>query len=72
MSDERRILLAHGNGGRLMRELIEEVFARHLAGPLLDTRADAATLPWQAPDMVFTTDGFTRQELPHEGANYCG
>ena len=69
MSDERRILLAHGNGGRLMRELIEEVFARHLAGPLLDTRADAATLPWQAPDMVFTTDGFTVQPLEFPGGD---
>ncbi len=34
--------LAHGNGGRFMRELIEEVFARHLASAVLDTRADAA------------------------------
>jgi len=69
MSDERRILLAHGNGGRLMRELIDEVFARHLAGPLLDTRADAVTLPWQAPDMVFTTDGFTVQPLEFPGGD---
>ncbi|PKO73623.1 MAG: hydrogenase expression/formation protein HypE, partial [Betaproteobacteria bacterium HGW-Betaproteobacteria-17] len=39
--DDTRILLAHGNGGRLMRELINDIFARHLGNPLLDTDADA-------------------------------
>jgi hydrogenase expression/formation protein HypE len=28
---ETHISLAHGNGGRFMRELIDELFARHLA-----------------------------------------
>jgi hydrogenase expression/formation protein HypE len=69
MSDERRILLAHGNGGRLMRELIEEVFAHHLAGPHLDTRADAVTLPWQTNELVLTTDGFTVQPLEFPGGD---
>jgi len=69
MSDTRRILLAHGNGGRLMRELIEEVFARHLANPLLDTRADAVTLSLPEQEMVFTTDGFTVQPLEFPGGD---
>jgi len=69
MSDEGRILLAHGNGGRLMRELIEEVFARHLANPLLDTRADAVTLALQESEIVFTTDGFTVQPLEFPGGD---
>ena len=34
---DTHVSLAHGNGGRYMRELIQEVFARHLANPLLDT-----------------------------------
>jgi hypothetical protein len=33
MSEDRYISLAHGNGGRYMRELIAEVFARHLSDP---------------------------------------
>jgi len=28
--DDKYISLAHGNGGRYMRELIAEIFARHL------------------------------------------
>ena len=43
--DDKHISLAHGNGGRYMRELIEDVFARHLADPALDTHCDAAPLP---------------------------
>jgi len=34
---DTHVSLAHGNGGRYMRELIHEIFARHLANPLLDT-----------------------------------
>jgi hydrogenase expression/formation protein HypE len=69
MSDPRRILLAHGNGGRLMRELIDELFARHLANPQLDTRADAVTLAWPEEELVFTTDGFTVQPLEFPGGD---
>ena len=34
---DTHISLAHGNGGRLMRELIEELFVPALANPHLDT-----------------------------------
>jgi hydrogenase expression/formation protein HypE len=69
MSDEQRILLAHGNGGRRMRELIDEVFAHHLANPHLDTRADAVMLAWPDDDLVLTTDGFTVQPLEFPGGD---
>ncbi len=67
---DQHISLAHGNGGRLMRELIEELFAPALGNPLLDTRADAVGLP--IPDdleLVVTTDGFTVQPLEFPGGN---
>jgi hydrogenase expression/formation protein HypE len=38
---DTHISLAHGNGGRMMRELIEELFVPALANPQLDTNADA-------------------------------
>jgi len=68
--DDARIGLAHGNGGRFMRELIEELFARHLAGGVLDTDTDACPLP-DLPDgeVVFSTDGFTVQPLEFPGGN---
>jgi hydrogenase expression/formation protein HypE len=68
--DEARIGLAHGNGGRYMRELIQEVFARHLGGGVLDTDLDACPLPsLPAGEVVFTTDGFTVQPLEFPGGN---
>ena len=67
---DTHISLAHGNGGRFMRELIEELFARHLANPLLSTDVDAATVPWaDAGEMVVTTDGFTVQPLEFPGGD---
>jgi hydrogenase expression/formation protein HypE len=65
------ISLAHGNGGRYMRELIEQIFARHLRGSVLDTTADAVALPWDGAEgeLVFTTDGFTVQPLEFPGGN---
>lgn len=68
--DDRRISLAHGNGGRYMRELIDEIFARRLANPALDTRLDAAPLAL-ATDLVpfITTDSFTVQPLEFPGGD---
>lgn len=64
------ITLAHGNGGRLMRELIDNVFAKHLASPDLDTRLDAADITFDAEGtLVMTTDGFTVQPLEFPGGN---
>ncbi len=66
------ISLAHGNGGRYMRELIESVFARHLANPLLDIQADAVPLPnvgQGGGEVMFTTDGFTVQPLEFPGGD---
>jgi hydrogenase expression/formation protein HypE len=67
--EDTRILLAHGNGGRLMRELIADIFARHLANPVLDTDADAVALPPLDGVVMVTTDGFTVQPLEFPGGN---
>ena len=52
------ITLAHGNGGRFMRELVRDLFALHFANPLLDVFADAACVPSPNGKLVFTTDSF--------------
>ena len=68
---DTHISLAHGNGGRLMRELIDQLFARHLKNDLLDTRTDASFIPLDlnAGDVVITTDGFTVEPLEFPGGN---
>lgn len=67
--DDERISLAHGNGGRFMRELIEEIFARHIGAEDLDVQADAAPIALNGGDVMITTDGFTVQPLEFPGGN---
>lgn len=67
--EDTRILLAHGNGGRYMRELIVDIFDRHLGNPLLDTQADAVALPPLDGDVMVTTDGFTVDPLEFPGGD---
>ncbi len=66
---DSHISLAHGNGGRYMRELINELFAKHLNNKQLDTSLDAVTLPWPHELLVFTTDGFSVQPLEFAGGS---
>lgn len=66
---DKYITLAHGNGGRFMRELIEETFARQLGNPQLDVQADAARLRLGEQELLFTTDGFTVQPLEFPGGD---
>lgn len=60
------ITLAHGNGGKRMRQLIEELFA-----PLYADREqlqhDAASLSLPAGEAMITTDGFTVKPLEFPG-----
>ncbi|MEO1750839.1 hydrogenase expression/formation protein HypE [Thiofaba sp. EF100] len=64
-----QITLAHGNGGRLMRELIEQVFAERLGSLAPDTRLDAAELSWATGRLLVSTDGFTVQPLEFPGGS---
>ncbi len=67
--EDDRISLAHGNGGRFMRELIEEIFAQHLGRDELDTQADAVPIALNGGDALITTDGFTVQPLEFPGGD---
>ncbi len=57
MSDEV-ILLAHGEGGKRSRELVEKTIAARFANPLLAPLFDSALLGEQAGEIAFTTDGY--------------
>ena len=67
--DDTRISLAHGNGGRFMRELIEDVFARNLYKSELDVQADAVPIALGDGEVLITTDGFTVQPLEFPGGD---
>jgi len=67
--EDDRVTLAHGNGGRYMRELIEEIFAHHLGPSDLDVQADAVPLRLNGGEPMITTDGFTVQPLEFPGGD---
>ena len=67
--EDDRISLAHGNGGRFMRELIEDVFASALSASEIDVQADAVPIDLGDGEVMITTDGFTVQPLEFPGGN---
>ena len=72
MSDERTIRLAHGSGGRLMHELIEQTIARKLGNPVLSELGDSARLDGLLPggaSIAFTTDSYVVQPLFFPGGD---
>ena len=44
-----RILLGHGSGGRLYRDLVRDVFVAAFANPVLERLDDAAALSHRSP-----------------------
>ncbi|HJV89273.1 MAG TPA: hydrogenase expression/formation protein HypE [Holophagaceae bacterium] len=52
------VQVAHGGGGRVMRELLERTLLPTFANPALEARHDAALLPRPEGRLAFTTDTF--------------
>lgn len=69
MSQDDRITMAHGGGGRASRQLIEEEIARRFDGAALHGLPDAATLSAPSCGLVFSTDSFVVQPLEFPGGN---
>ena len=53
-----RILLAHGSGGTMMRELIEDVFLAEFGDDALKRMDDAASLDFPSGRVAFSTDTY--------------
>ncbi len=52
------VLLAHGDGGLLTRELVEGLFLKYFKSPLLRQFSDAAVFNWPGSRLAITTDAF--------------
>lgn len=66
---EEKILLSHGNGGRMMHDLIENLFLRHFENKLLSEQSDSAILPVNTEEIAFTTDSFVIDPIFFPGGN---
>ena len=68
MSQEKKITMAHGSGGRATNDLIREIFAQAFTNPVLDAMEDAAVVPGNEK-IAFTTDSFVVEPLEFPGGD---
>ncbi|MBI5742926.1 MAG: hydrogenase expression/formation protein HypE [Elusimicrobia bacterium] len=64
-----RVQLGHGSGGRLSRELVEQVFLKGFANPALAPLEDAAELTLGGARLAFTTDSYVVTPVEFPGAD---
>ena len=69
MRKEEKILLSHGNGGRLMQELISDLFLRNFGNKKFEDQLDSAILTIDSREIAFTTDSFVIDPLFFPGGN---
>ncbi|MFH1202388.1 MAG: hydrogenase expression/formation protein HypE [Candidatus Omnitrophota bacterium] len=65
---KRRIMLAHGSGGRLMHGLIKELLLKKLNNPILAELSDSALIKYK-DRIVFSTDSFVVTPLFFPGGD---
>ncbi len=70
----RMVTLAHGGGGKAMKDLIDDVFARAFDNPLLapmedQARIDLASLAALGDRLAFTTDSYVVDPLVFPGGD---
>jgi hydrogenase expression/formation protein HypE len=63
----KRIVLAHGGGGRLTNQLIEDIFLPAFSNAALDARHDGAVLAVGGARLAMTTDSYVVQPLIFPG-----
>ncbi|MRG93733.1 hydrogenase expression/formation protein HypE [Polyangium spumosum] len=65
----RTVQLAHGGGGRLSRDLVEQVFMPAFGGAALSSRHDGAVVEVPAGRIAMTTDGYVVKPLFFPGGD---
>jgi hydrogenase expression/formation protein HypE len=64
-----QVQLAHGGGGKLMHELLEQLVLPVIGNPILETRHDGAVLGLQGARFAFTTDSYVVHPLFFPGGD---
>jgi hydrogenase expression/formation protein HypE len=66
---EEKILLAHGSGGRLSHDLIQQVFLPQFSNPFLEPLDDSAKVTNRHGAIAFTTDSYVVNPLFFPGGD---
>lgn len=69
MTRPENIVLAHGSGGRLSRELVETVFLKSFSNPALLPLEDAAEVSLGGARLAFTTDSYVVSPVEFPGGD---
>ncbi len=64
-----RVLLAHGSGGELSRDLVDQLFVKKFRNEFLDPLDDAAALEIGGSRLAFTTDSYVVTPLFFPGGD---
>ncbi len=65
----KQIVKAHGSGGKLTRQLIDDIFRKNFSNQILDALNDAALLPKFDGQLAFTTDSHVIKPLFYPGGD---
>jgi hydrogenase expression/formation protein HypE len=63
------VLMARGGGGKLMHQLLENVFGKAFSNPILDVRHDSAQFHVPAGKLAMTTDSYVVRPLFFPGGD---
>lgn len=66
---DKKITLAHGSGGKLMHDLVEDIIAKRFKNPMIDPLNDSATFDLPAERVAFTTDTYVVKPLFFNGGD---
>jgi hydrogenase expression/formation protein HypE len=69
LSEQQRIQLGHGSGGKMSAALLKERFLPHFGNPTLDRLGDAAVVDVHAGRIAVSTDTFVVHPLEFPGGN---
>ncbi|MCK5106524.1 MAG: hypothetical protein KAQ76_03085, partial [Elusimicrobiales bacterium] len=65
----KRILLAHGSGGRLTHELVKNLFIRKFSNKILNKLDDSAEIKTKSGRIAFTTDSYVVDPIEFPGGD---
>ena len=68
-SDQQRILLAHGNGGKLQQKLLQELILPAWQEVVLPATRDSQVLDWSPQKLVISTDSYVVNPLFFPGGD---
>ncbi len=69
METTNHITLGHGSGGKLSREIVQEIFFAYFDNDILSRQGDSAVLPILEGPVAFTTDSYVVDPIFFPGGN---